>query len=198
MSKLSIEELKELRICAALMKNNGVVAALDELIELKGDQVPFGYVEHQAAVKVVKGETRFAALTMEPKGDKCLPLFTTPQNPVSLPPDGIAKALHDCDWAGVSIGNKAIISAAIHALRAQPQKPVVLPERMAPEDVRWHLKQSDHDDGEPGRIEHAEAIGAKMWNDCLDTIHYQIANPGKADTGPTKALRNLMARKRLK
>lgn len=51
-----------------------------------------------------------------------------------------------------------------------PQKPVVLPERMTPEDVRWHLKQSDHDDGEPGRIEHAETIGAKMWNDCLAAI----------------------------
>ena len=68
-----------------------LLAAQGEIAELKGEQVPFGYVEHQAAVKVVKGETRFAALTMEPKGDKCLPLFTALQSPV------ISKEKL-CDW----------------------------------------------------------------------------------------------------
>lgn len=75
------------------------------------------------------------------------------------------------------------------------REPLVLPERMSPEDVRWHLRQSDHDDGPTGRVEHAEYIGAKMWNDCLDTLAYQIANTGKAVTGPTQALKDLMARK---
>lgn len=39
--------------------------------------------------------------------------------PAVLPQGGVAKALHDCDWSGVSIGNKAIIQAAIEALGAQ-------------------------------------------------------------------------------
>lgn len=33
----------------------------------------------------------------------------------------IADALERCDWANVSIGNKAVIRAAVVALRAQPQ-----------------------------------------------------------------------------
>lgn len=114
----------------------------------------------------------------------------------------------DLDNAGVIIRE---LHTEIAALKADIQTyiringelateaiPIVLPERMTPEDVRWDLRQSDHEDGPAGRIEHAEYIGAKMWNDCLDTISYQIANPGKAETGPTKALKDLMASKRQK
>lgn len=46
----------------------------------------------------------------------------------------------------------------------------LVPERMTPEDVRWHLKLSDHDDGPACRIDHAEEIGAKLWNDCRAAI----------------------------
>ncbi|MBF6636210.1 hypothetical protein ITX54_05970 [Rouxiella silvae] len=56
-----------------------MLAADAELAKIKGDAVPFGYVEAKSAIKVVKGHTRFAALTMEPKGKKCLPLFTHAQ-----------------------------------------------------------------------------------------------------------------------
>lgn len=46
-----------------------------------------------------------------------------------------------------------------------PPAPAV-PEAVTAEDVRWMLKQADHDDGPKCRIEHAEYIGAMMWNAC--------------------------------
>lgn len=47
-----------------------------------------------------------------------------------------------------------------------PSIPAV-PDAVTAEDVRWMLKQADHDNGPSCRIEHAEYIGAMMWNACL-------------------------------
>lgn len=56
-----------------------------------------------------------------------------------------------------------------------PPAPVV-PDEVTAEDVRWMLKQADHDDGPKCRIEHAEYIGAMMWNACR-TAMLQGAEP---------------------
>lgn len=68
--------------------------------------------------------------------------------------------------------------------------PVKLPDALTAEDVRWMLKQSDHNDGPKCRIEHAECIGAKMWNACraevlrlnaIDNTAQQYESLGKGD-----------------
>lgn len=141
MNTLSIEELKCLqsRVYAATLGGLSVedgkkaTAAIGELIairDLKGEQVPVAVVDIQHG----RADGNLFAVTLTKAGhalkDDVYELFTAPQKPVVCHPDGIAKALHDCDWAGVSIGNKAIILAAIRALRAQPQKPVVSKQKL--------------------------------------------------------------------
>lgn len=79
MNTLSIEELKDLRIEAALMENSGVVAALDELIELKGDQVPIAWLNQHGPFGGVVTMSPTMANSWEIRGDDVTPLFTAPQ-----------------------------------------------------------------------------------------------------------------------
>lgn len=53
-----------------------------------------------------------------------------------------------------------------HNEHGEASQPYAVPDAVTPEDVRWMLSQSDHDDGAKCRIEHSEEIGAKMWNAC--------------------------------
>ncbi|MDT6940785.1 hypothetical protein RI570_21315 [Brucella pseudogrignonensis] len=76
--------------------------------------------------------------------------------------EGIADALEKCDWAGASIGNKAILQLAIQALRnTRPAAPVEGLERYDLED-RSHFNEGSYmhpdETGEYVRFDQAEAI----------------------------------------
>lgn len=113
---LSIEELKELR--EAYANTRGVAEALDELIALKGEQVPVAWrmwpednyeegfiVNHDE--DPVKGPTATDA-----KGQRWVssPLYDRPQKPIVLPP---LASIHS-NWSGEYL-NKADVIAAIEA-----------------------------------------------------------------------------------
>lgn len=66
-------------------------------------------------------------------------------------------------------------------LVSELSKPLVLPDEVTAEDVRWMLKQEDHDDGPKCRIEHAEYIGAKMWNACRSAIQSSLQKETAGD-----------------
>lgn len=59
-----------------------------------------------------------------------------------------------------------VISLNARPVPPAASQPYTVPDAVTPEDVRWMLSQSDHDDGAKCRIEHSEEIGAKMWNAC--------------------------------
>lgn len=85
MNKLSIERLKEMRVEAEKHDYTGIVLALDELIairELKGDQVPVGYIHGHQLTDLKDGNTTI----VKPNAafGETVELFTAPQNPVVL------------------------------------------------------------------------------------------------------------------
>ena len=72
----------------------------------------------------------------------------------------IAQALERCDWSGVPIGNKAVVQAAVDALRVC----VIPPEgwRMVPPELTpdMHRRASPYVEG--------DLMRGYMWSDLLD------------------------------
>lgn len=80
MNNLSIKELKDARIMYKVRRDLVAITIIDELIailELKGDQVPYGFIDPNAETggMWVKNRAR--------EGDQfTAPIFTVPQKPV--------------------------------------------------------------------------------------------------------------------
>lgn len=118
MNKLSIEELEDLRIEAALMENSGVVAAIDELIELKGDQVPVAWFTDDKEVD--KSATTYSedvARRWLAKGWPVGELFTAPQKPVvklagDMPRAPFNYGMFAKGWNDRGLADKLAIEAA--------------------------------------------------------------------------------------
>lgn len=96
-------------------------------------------------------------------------------------PEG-ATELQKCvnDLIEVGKARKAINRNKTYLVTELP-KPLVLPDEVTAEDVRWMLKPADHDDGPKCRIEHAEYIGALMWNACLSAIKSSLQKETAGD-----------------
>lgn len=72
------------------------------------------------------------------------------------------------DNDGLMRGVEAYLKQIILSKDTAPAVSVaeLVPDEMSDEDVRGHLRMSVHSDGPVCRIEHAENVGAIMWNEC--------------------------------
>ena len=105
------------------IKRYEIEKADEDLDNIFGEWVRFE--DHAAIVAALQEQVRALAAEKE----------LSP--PAVLPQGDVAKALRDCDWSGVSIGNKAIIQAAIEALGAAPQTPILLQGGRLREDGKF-------------------------------------------------------------
>ncbi|THD47191.1 hypothetical protein ERD95_15275, partial [Enterobacteriaceae bacterium ML5] len=147
--QLSIEQLKELR--EAYANTRGVAAALDELIALKGGQVPVSMDGLRDAVAEMSGGFPLEWEKNDSKGHHAVPFinfnslhrivtkFTTPQKPVVWPDMPFTfeelEQMHGATFANGYVRGWARKCESVTMkgpLFTVPQKPVVLPKRLSP------------------------------------------------------------------
>lgn len=89
----------------------------------------------------------------------------------------IADALEKCDWAGASIGNKAIVSLAIEALRNVPLAPT-LPDTGFIEAAMWHEAEAKRKQSVAVK---SKRLGAQIATHEASAAHFRSVAPVSPD-----------------